>query len=710
MNHDSHRHPHEKQDSKQQRFKPSKLGIKLSGPPPPPPSDDSLPQLMVDFPFINQDHIDVEMRKELWKSIPKTSEWEKVSGELPYNHKLWLKNIDVFVQDYCMLDHMIISRLTALFTDTAKNWYIGIRDSHENRSWAWWKHTIRNKFGTHNWRWKMQQEFEKDYFSLGNKKVHKWFNTQRERLRAFQPELSEYLICEKVLKQCPGNLEHAVKSRYKKDATDMNFEEMVIIIEEVLDRAIKYPRTASNHSSNQFSKSSWRNNPSSTKFEPSKTDNEVKKPSNNSTPAAKNKDTCNFCRQPGRYSRECPKRRQRINEVGIDNLDESYNSEKDDQLSQQSPADETEKHSNEHDSDQFVLAMNQERDYEHSGHIMNDFFEYAVECEPLTEYSIAEIQAESHQPQNWNNSCQSSHVEDARLMRCKPDKGKAHLIGFHTLTTVLINNSEYSCLLDSGASCSIISNTLLNYIVPEWKHLLLPITHARFFSCSDQLKALGIIELALIFPHTRGSVRIMAEFFVMENAKMNYLILGNDYQSLYGFDITNSKERYFTIGNENKKKKFSFKSPMLEKPLPSSEIAALKDVNPLFKKFIKEDLSEAKIYDKLTLEQRNSLFDILFKNKEAFADTAQSLGAIRGHEVSIKFTKDRPYPPLLRRPPYPASPKSREALDEHIEELVRLNVLRKVGHNEVVEITTPVIIAWHNGKSRMVGDFRALNT
>ena len=26
-----------------------------------------------------------------------------------------------------------------------------------------------------------------------------------------------------------------------------------------------------------------------------------------------------------------------------------------------------------------------------------------------------------------------------------------------------------------------------------------------------------------------------------------------------------------------------------------------------------------------------------------------------------------------------------------------------------MEITTPVIIAWHNDKSRMVGDFRALN-
>ncbi|MBW0553353.1 hypothetical protein O181_093068 [Austropuccinia psidii MF-1] len=39
-----------------------------------------------------------------------------------------------------------------------------------------------------------------------------------------------------------------------------------------------------------------------------------------------------------------------------------------------------------------------------------------------------------------------------------------------------------------------------------------------------------------------------------------------------------------------------------------------------------------------------------------------------------------------------------------------LGVLRKAGHNELVEVTTPVIISWHNRKSRMVGEFRALNT
>ncbi|MBW0535455.1 hypothetical protein O181_075170 [Austropuccinia psidii MF-1] len=38
-----------------------------------------------------------------------------------------------------------------------------------------------------------------------------------------------------------------------------------------------------------------------------------------------------------------------------------------------------------------------------------------------------------------------------------------------------------------------------------------------------------------------------------------------------------------------------------------------------------------------------------------------------------------------------------------------LGVLRKVGHNEQAEVTTPVIITWNNVNSRMVGDFRSLN-
>ncbi|MBW0476927.1 hypothetical protein O181_016642 [Austropuccinia psidii MF-1] len=38
-----------------------------------------------------------------------------------------------------------------------------------------------------------------------------------------------------------------------------------------------------------------------------------------------------------------------------------------------------------------------------------------------------------------------------------------------------------------------------------------------------------------------------------------------------------------------------------------------------------------------------------------------------------------------------------------------MDVIRKIGHNEIVGITTPVLITWNDGKSRFCGDFRALN-
>ncbi|MBW0559698.1 hypothetical protein O181_099413 [Austropuccinia psidii MF-1] len=107
---------------------------------------------------------------------------------------------------------------------------------------------------------------------------------------------------------------------------------------------------------------------------------------------------------------------------------------------------------------------------------------------------------------------------------------------------------------------------------------------------------------------------------------------------------------------------------------------------------------------------KEKLINLLFEYKNSFATDKEQLGAIIGHEVEIILTLERPYLPLLGRPAYPTSPRSREALEVHIKELMDLGVLRKVGHNEQVEVTKTVIITWHNGKSRMVWDFRALNT
>ncbi|MBW0547805.1 hypothetical protein O181_087520 [Austropuccinia psidii MF-1] len=126
--------------------------------------------------------------------------------------------------------------------------------------------------------------------------------------------------------------------------------------------------------------------------------------------------------------------------------------------------------------------------------------------------------------------------------------------------------------------------------------------------------------------------------------------------------------------------------------------------------FVTNQLVEAQITPSLSPKMINELIDVLYTYNNAFASDNEPLVSIKGHEVDITLNIDRPYPLVPRRPAYPVSARAREAWEKHIQELIQLSVLRKVGHNEEVEVTTPVIIAWNNYKSRRVGDLIALNT
>ncbi|MBW0482373.1 hypothetical protein O181_022088 [Austropuccinia psidii MF-1] len=112
----------------------------------------------------------------------------------------------------------------------------------------------------------------------------------------------------------------------------------------------------------------------------------------------------------------------------------------------------------------------------------------------------------------------------------------------------------------------------------------------------------------------------------------------------------------------------------------------------------------------LTSNQKLSILKILRKNKPDFAIGEEPLGKIRWHDIERYLDVERPYPPMLRRLPYPESLETRKEIEKHINELLDLDVIRKIGHNEIVEITTPVLITCHNGKSRLCGDLRALNS
>ncbi|MBW0554313.1 hypothetical protein O181_094028 [Austropuccinia psidii MF-1] len=257
-------------------------------------------------------------------------------------------------------------------------------------------------------------------------------------------------------------------------------------------------------------------------------------------------------------------------------------------------------------------------------------------------------------------------------MKSKPNRGKGYTAGNSCITEVVIENKPTKRLLDPGAFCSCLGKSFLNTCAPNFENQLLPIDGIKFNGSSNPMKELGIFENTVIFPHINGNLRITVEFVVMENFSSTHFILGNDYLIMYGIDLHNKKDRYFTIG-DNKHQKFAF--------LPFKRQITVRKVAPVH----------------LELERFNY-------------EQQRLLGAILGHEVDIILNIERPYPPLLGKPAYPAGLKSREALEINIKELLDLVVIRKVGHNEEVEITTPVIVAWNNGKSRFVGDFRALST
>ncbi|MBW0514018.1 hypothetical protein O181_053733 [Austropuccinia psidii MF-1] len=62
---------------------------------------------------------------------------------------------------------------------------------------------------------------------------------------------------------------------------------------------------------------------------------------------------------------------------------------------------------------------------------------------------------------------------------------------------------------------------------------------------------------------------------------------------------------------------------------------------------------------------------------------------MRVHDIGLYLDVEIPYPPILRRPPYPASLETRKEIYKHINELLDMDFIRKIEHNEIVAVTTP---------------------
>ncbi|MBW0523211.1 hypothetical protein O181_062926 [Austropuccinia psidii MF-1] len=436
-------------------------------------------------------NLELSMAQALLKGVPKLEEWPHFSGEGEYDH----------------MELIIAHRL-----------YIKLRLAHGHQSWTWWKTQIINKWANDSWRFKVETAFESSQFNSDKDKSLPWFFQQEDRLTALYTDMSEFMIQRKILRQCGGDLDHAVKSRTTEKSSA---EDIINILEEVTTRT----RIGSSRVNVK------------TRFNTPWKDSVDKNPKENSDNIKyKSADVMrkfNIFQSTTHLANTCPQK-GKINEIDIEK-DESY----------------------------------------------------------------------SHLPQLSNGQLDLSRIHNAQQMKTKPNRGKGYTAGNSCITGVVIDRKPTKLLLDPGSFCTCVGKSLL--------------------------------------------------------------------------------EIQITV------KKVSPDNLELEK---------LKS----------EQLNEAEITLHRTDKQESELYALLYDHKEAFESDKEPLGAIFGHEADIILNIKRPYPLLLRRPAYPASHKSREALEIHIKELLDLGVIRKVGHNEEVEITTPVIVAWNNGKSRMFGDFRALNT
>ncbi|MBW0488126.1 hypothetical protein O181_027841 [Austropuccinia psidii MF-1] len=211
--------------------------------------------------------------------------------------------------------------------------------------------------------------------------------------------------------------------------------------------------------------------------------------------------------------------------------------------------------------------------------------------------------------------------------------------------TVCVDNSQYPSIVDSGAHCSIVSREYMDCYFPNWEKELLPTKAKNFKSASGGMTSIGTIIKEIVIDHRKGNIRLNPEFVVIEDAHIQGFLLGTDYQRIYGIDIYNSKNRQITIGT-NKEKKFQ------------PDIYQISTHDALEK--LLNEFRECQFSTSLTGKQKLSLLRMLRKNRPAFAIGEELLGKIKGHDIELYLDVQRPYPPMLQRPPYPESPETRK--------------------------------------------------
>ncbi|MBW0502021.1 hypothetical protein O181_041736 [Austropuccinia psidii MF-1] len=315
-------------------------------------------------------------------------------------------------------DYWITARLNTEFKGHASIWYTEMKEIHGRRSWPWWKSQIIQKYSNGTWIWQKTMSFENNKYSM-DKDPYEWCLRQSKRLKSIDPQVNIQMRNHKLLKQLPGELDHAVKFRCNQNFT---LDDIANTLQDIRKRT-NIGKFTPYRSSSFKEKQPFR-----VEFK-DKTKERVAE-------LAKKRNSCRNCGSTDHYANNCPEAKKKV--YAIENVPEEDPSTEDSE------------------SDSMGDAIREPSDDEDPKE------EFLVEYQKETPLEIQDIQLEAGIPQDTADRNLCKHTQDAQTFLVTPTKGMAYIHGTATKMTVCIDNAQHPLIIDSGAHCSIVAREYLD--------------------------------------------------------------------------------------------------------------------------------------------------------------------------------------------------------------------------------------------------------
>ncbi|MBW0593659.1 hypothetical protein O181_133374, partial [Austropuccinia psidii MF-1] len=299
-----------------------------------------------------------------------------------------------------------------------------------------------------------------------DKDPYEWCLRQYKRLKAIDPQMKIQMRNHKRLTQLPGDLEHAKRTNIGKFT----------------------PYRSSGFKEKQLLRVEFKD-----------------KPRERGAEVAKKKNSCHNCGSTDHYANNCPKAKKKV--YAIKKVPE-----------EKSPIEDSE-------SDSMGDSIREPSD---DGQDPRE--EFLVEYQEETPLEIQDIQLEAGISQDTANKNLCKHTQYAQTFLVTPTKGMAYINGTATKMTVYIDNAQHPLIIHSGAHCSIVARNYLDNHFPNWEKQLLPTTAKNFKSASGKMTSIGTIIKEIIIPHRKGNIRLNPELVVLEDAHIQGVLLGTEYQ------------------------------------------------------------------------------------------------------------------------------------------------------------------------------------